>query len=44
MEDIIDNFIINWGNTDSTEEESSDGDSDTDTENVESFMSDFIPL
>jgi hypothetical protein len=41
MEDVIDNVIINLGYTDS-----SDGDSDsgTDTEDVESFMSDFVPL
>jgi transposase len=41
MEDVIDYFIINLGDTDS-----SDGDSDsgTDTEDVESFMSDFVPL
>jgi hypothetical protein len=41
MEDVADNFIINFGNTDS-----SDGDSDsgTDSEDVESFMSDFVPL
>jgi hypothetical protein len=41
MEDVIDNFIINFGDTDS-----SDGDSDsgTGTEDVHSFMSDFVPL
>jgi hypothetical protein len=41
VEDVIDNFIINFGDTDS-----SDGDSDsgTDTQDVESFMSDFVPL
>jgi hypothetical protein len=46
MEDVTDNFIINLGDTDSSDEDSSDGDSDsgTDTEDVESFMTDFIPL
>jgi hypothetical protein len=46
MEDVIDNFIINLGDTDSSDEDSSDGDSDsgTDTEDVESFMSDFVPI
>jgi hypothetical protein len=41
MEDFIDNFIVNLGDTDS-----SDGDSDsgTDTEYVQLFMSDFVPL
>jgi hypothetical protein len=41
MEDVIDNFIINLGDTDSSD---GDSDSDTDTEDVESFMSDFVPL
>jgi hypothetical protein len=41
MEDVVDNFIIKFGDTDS-----SDGDSDsgTDTEDVELFMSDFVPV
>jgi hypothetical protein len=41
MEDVIDNFIINFGDTDSSD---GDNDSGTDTEDVESFMSDFVPL
>jgi hypothetical protein len=51
MEDFMDNFIINLGDTDSSDEDSSDGDSSdgdsdsgTDTEDLESFMSDFVPL
>jgi inhibitor of KinA sporulation pathway (predicted exonuclease) len=37
MEDVIDNFIISLGDTDSRDEDTSDGDSDsgTDTEDVE---------
>jgi hypothetical protein len=38
-EDVIDYFIINLGDADS-----SDGDSDTDAEDVESYISDLIPL
>jgi hypothetical protein len=41
MEDVIDNFIINLGDTDSSNGDSNIG---TDTEYVESFMSDFVPL
>jgi hypothetical protein len=41
MEDAVDNFIINLGVTDSSDGDSNSG---TDTENVESFMSDFVPL
>jgi hypothetical protein len=41
MEDVIDYFIINLGDTDSS---GGDSDSGTDTEDVESFMSDFIPV
>jgi hypothetical protein len=41
MEDVVENFIINLGDTDS-----SDGDNDngTDTEGVESFMYVVVPL
>jgi hypothetical protein len=41
MEEVTDDFIINLGDTDS-----SDGDSDsgTDIEDVESFISDFVLL
>jgi hypothetical protein len=41
VENVIDNFIINLGNTDSSDR---DSDSGTDTEDVESFMSDFVLL
>jgi hypothetical protein len=40
MKDVIDNFIINLGNTDSSDGDSHGG---ADTEDVESFMSDFVP-
>jgi hypothetical protein len=43
MEVVIDNFIINLGDTDSSNEDS-DSDSGIDTKDVESFMSDFVPL
>lgn len=39
MEDVTDNFIITLDDTNS-----SDGNSDTDMEDVQSFMSDFAPL
>jgi hypothetical protein len=41
VEDVIDNFTINLDDTDGSD---GDGDSGTDTEDVESFMSDFVPL
>jgi hypothetical protein len=47
-EDITDNFTINLGNTNSSDEDSSDdngdGDGGSDTKDVPTFMSHFIPL
>jgi hypothetical protein len=47
MEDITDKFIINSGNNDSSDEDNSDGDSESNrgtvNEDVKSFKSNLIP-
>jgi hypothetical protein len=46
MEDITDKFVINLSDSDSSDEDNSDGvsESGTDNKDVKSFTSNFVPL